>query len=71
MEALERFGEQYEQYAENIPRFIPQIRWDQRPFFIRNWRSDDEINVSLMKPYLGEIMFMMIIRIVQNKSIRE
>ena len=27
MEALKRFGEQYVQYAENIPRFIPRIRW--------------------------------------------
>jgi protein-S-isoprenylcysteine O-methyltransferase Ste14 len=27
MEALERFGELYAQYAENIPRFVPRIRW--------------------------------------------
>ena len=27
MEALVRFGELYEQYAENIPRFVPRIRW--------------------------------------------
>jgi protein-S-isoprenylcysteine O-methyltransferase Ste14 len=26
-EALERFGEQYTRYAENLPRFIPRIRW--------------------------------------------
>ncbi len=27
MEALARFGELYAQYAENIPRFVPRIRW--------------------------------------------
>ncbi|UCD81511.1 MAG: isoprenylcysteine carboxylmethyltransferase family protein [Desulfobacterales bacterium] len=27
IEALERFGEQYTRYAENIPRFIPRFRW--------------------------------------------
>ena len=27
-EALEMFGEQYAQYAENTPRFIPQFRWE-------------------------------------------
>ena len=27
IETLERFGEQYAQYAEDIPRFIPRIRW--------------------------------------------
>ena len=27
-EALAMFGEQYAQYAENTPRFIPELRWD-------------------------------------------
>jgi len=27
MEAFERFGEQYEKYAENTPRFFPRISW--------------------------------------------
>ena len=27
-EALEMFGEQYARYAENTPRFIPQLRWE-------------------------------------------
>lgn len=27
MEAFERFGELYEKYAENTPRFFPRIRW--------------------------------------------
>ncbi len=27
-EALAMFGEQYAQYAENIPRFIPELQWD-------------------------------------------
>jgi len=27
-EALAMFGEQYTQYAENTPRFIPELRWD-------------------------------------------
>jgi protein-S-isoprenylcysteine O-methyltransferase Ste14 len=26
-EALAMFGEQYAQYAENTPRFIPELRW--------------------------------------------
>ena len=27
-EALATFGERYAQYAENTPRFIPELRWD-------------------------------------------